>query len=67
MLADILINLNGIVDFIKMEWGHVLEYVNNVVNAGQRLEDVTAYLPPFLLPVVGSAVSILIVRRIINR
>lgn len=67
MLADILVNLNGIVDFIKLEWGHILEYIENVVTAGQRFNDVTSYLPSFLLPVVGSAVSILIVRRIVNR
>lgn len=67
MLADILTNLKGITDFIALEWGHVVEYVQNVVVAGQRFEDVTSYLPPFFLPVVGSAVSILIVRRIVNR
>lgn len=67
MLSDILIDLNGIVDFISLQWQHVLSFLNTVISVPDQLEQFVSYLPSFALPFFSAGIGILIVRRIVGR
>lgn len=67
MLSDIFTSLKSIVDFIQMEWSHVVSFFGIVGESMSALPKFLTYLPLFLVPFISVGISILFVRKIINR
>lgn len=67
MLLDIFNALTSIVNFIQMEWSHVLQFFDILGESVGFIPKTLTYLPSFSVGFVSVAVSILFVRKIINR
>lgn len=67
MLSNIFNAIKSIIDFVGMQWQHIVSFVQNLFGAGAKLLLFMTYLPLFLVPFVSAAISIFVVRRILNR
>lgn len=67
MLADIHAYIVTIGDWFALEWSHAVDYLQSIVSLPEELTNLYTYIPSFLVPFIASFVSILIVRKVINR
>lgn len=67
MLADIHAYITTVGQWFAVEWSHAVDYLHSIISLPEELTNLYTYLPSFFIPFVASFVSILIVRKVINR
>lgn len=67
MLSDIYNALVSIVNFIKMEWEHVVDFFQFLGESMTYMPKFFSYLPSFFVPFASLLVTILFVKLIVNR
>lgn len=67
MLSNIFTALKSIVDFIQMEWSHVVSFFGILGQSLTAIPKFLTYIPLFAVPFVSVGISVLFVRKIINR